>query len=108
MRILDMGTMNTSIAQPQQAALDGILVVRVYQHDAIDAPLMDGVLDYSRAFIKFRTDLVCGGNMGSVLGRSEQGAFPALRLSGRPHIYMAFVPIMHNRPFLCRIWVWPT
>ena len=35
------------------------------------------------------------------------GAFPALRLSGRPHIYMAFVPIMHNRPFLCRIRVWP-
>ena len=44
---------------------------------------------------------------GSVLGRSEHWAFPALRLSGWPHIYMAFVPIMHNRPFLCRIRIWP-
>ena len=44
---------------------------------------------------------------GSVLGRSEHWAFPALRLAGRPHIYMAFVPIMHDRPSLCRIRVGP-
>ena len=28
----------------------------------------------------------------SALGRSRQGAFPALPLPGRPHIYMAFMP----------------
>ena len=44
---------------------------------------------------------------GSVLGRSGGWAFPAMRLSGRPHIYMAFVPIMHDRPSLCRIRVGP-
>ena len=31
-------------------------------------------------------DLQAVGVVGSVLGRSEQGAFPALRLAGRPHI----------------------
>ena len=45
--------------------------------------------------------------LGSVLGRSEQGAFPALRLAGRPHICTAFVPIMHDRPSLRRIRVGP-